>query len=247
MKMRSPAARGYGKTSLSRTIGVLLLPGASCKWRMLSMRYRALATDYDGTLAHDGVVDEPTVAALERLRRSGRKLIMVTGRELPELLTVFPGCDLFDRIVVENGALLYDPAAKSSRALAPPPPPRLIEALGRKGVPFSVGQSILATVEPHEHAVLDAIRELGLEWHVIFNKGSVMVLPAGVTKATGLAPAVKELNVSLKETVAVGDAENDHAFMRLSGLAVAVANALPSLKADSDFITTGARARESPN
>jgi hydroxymethylpyrimidine pyrophosphatase-like HAD family hydrolase len=30
------------------------------------MHYVALATDFDGTIAHDGVVDEPTQAALER-------------------------------------------------------------------------------------------------------------------------------------------------------------------------------------
>jgi hydroxymethylpyrimidine pyrophosphatase-like HAD family hydrolase len=28
------------------------------------MRYLALACDYDGTIAHDGVVAEPTLAAL---------------------------------------------------------------------------------------------------------------------------------------------------------------------------------------
>ncbi len=206
------------------------------------MQYHALATDYDGTLAHDGRVDAPTIAALQRLRRSGRKLIMVTGRELSELLEVFPSCDLFDRIVAENGALLYEPSTGASRSLAPSPPPKLIEALRAKGVPLSVGRSILGTVEPHEHAVLDAIRDLGLEWHVIFNKGSVMVLPAGVTKATGLVPAVKELGISLAQTVAVGDAENDHAFMRLSGIAVAVANALASVKADADLTTLGAAA-----
>jgi len=166
---------------------------------------------------------------------------MVTGRELDELLAVFEGCNLFDRIVAENGALLYDPAASKSRALAPPPPPQLIDVLRKKGVPISVGRSILATVEPHEHAVLDAIRDLGLEWHVIFNKGSVMVLPAGITKATGLVPAMEELGIPLSQTIAVGDAENDHAFMRLSGVAVAVANALPSVKADADLTTLGAR------
>ena len=49
------------------------------------MRYLALATDYDGTLAHDSHVSEEAIAAIERLKESGRKLILVTGRELPEL------------------------------------------------------------------------------------------------------------------------------------------------------------------
>lgn len=205
------------------------------------MRYLALATDYDGTIAHDGVVDAPTVAALRRLRDSGRRLILVTGRELDELLTVFPHCDLFDRVVAENGALLYHPAAKTSRVLAPPPPAEFVAALASQNVPISVGRSIVATVEPHEHAVLAAIRDLGLEWHVVFNKGSVMALPSSVTKATGLAPTLAELGVPAEQTVGVGDAENDHAFLRMCGCSVAVANALPAVKDAVDLVTAGAR------
>ena len=37
------------------------------------MRYLALATDYDGTLATDGVVSTGAIAALERVVASGRK------------------------------------------------------------------------------------------------------------------------------------------------------------------------------
>jgi hydroxymethylpyrimidine pyrophosphatase-like HAD family hydrolase len=125
--------------------------------------------------------------------------------------------------------------------LAPAPPLPLVERLTREGVPMSVGHSIVATVEPHEHAVLAAIRDLGLEWHVIFNKGSVMALPADVTKATGLLPALVALGLSLDETIGVGDAENDQVFLRQCGLAVAVDNALPTVKAMADIVTAGAR------
>jgi hydroxymethylpyrimidine pyrophosphatase-like HAD family hydrolase len=44
------------------------------------MKYLVLATDYDGTIAHDGVVEPDTVTALERLRASSRPLILVIGR-----------------------------------------------------------------------------------------------------------------------------------------------------------------------
>lgn len=89
------------------------------------MRYVALAADYDGTLAHDGRVPASAVASLERLAGTGRKLLLVTGRELPDLRRVFPPLELFDRVVAENGALLLDPATGETRALAPPPPPEL--------------------------------------------------------------------------------------------------------------------------
>jgi hydroxymethylpyrimidine pyrophosphatase-like HAD family hydrolase len=205
------------------------------------MRYRALATDYDGTIAHDGIVDEDTIGALERARDAGLCLILVTGRELPDLFNTFGQVRVFDRVIAENGALMYTPSSGAVRQLAPAPPVPLLERLLRDGVPMSVGTSIVATVEPHEHAVLTAIHDLGLEWHLIFNKGAVMALPSGVTKATGLAPALEDLAVAPDDTIGVGDAENDHAFLAMCGLKVAVSNALPSLKAAADIVTVGAR------
>jgi hydroxymethylpyrimidine pyrophosphatase-like HAD family hydrolase len=200
--------------------------------------FTALATDYDGTIAHDSTVDPGTIDALRRLKASGRKLLLVTGRELPELKEVFPELPLFDLVVAENGALLHTPATGAARPLAEPPPAAFIERLRLAGVhPLGFGEVIVATREPHETAVLEAIRDLGLELQIIFNKGAVMVLPAGVNKATGLAVALAELGIEPERVVACGDAENDHAFLDACGCAVAVANALPSVKAKADIVT----------
>ncbi len=205
------------------------------------MRFHALATDFDGTLAADGRVDQTTLAALERLRASGRRLILVTGRELEDLEQVFPHLELFDRVVAENGALLCRPRSREVKLLHAPPPRAFAEALRARGVqPLAVGRVIVATREPHQATVLDVIRQLGLELQVIFNKGAVMVLPPGVNKATGLGTALKELRLSLHNTVGVGDAENDHAFLRVCECAVAVANALPAIKEQVDLVTSGA-------
>lgn len=202
------------------------------------MRYYALATDYDGTLASQGRVDDATLAALERLRSSGRKLILVTGRELDDLIRVFPAIDLFDHVVAENGALLYRPASREEKPLGQPSPEPFVTALRKRGVdPLSVGRVIVATREPHETAVLEVIRELGIELQVIFNKGAVMVLPSGINKATGLRAALNELGLSPHNIVGVGDAENDHAFLTCCECAVAVANALPALKEQADLVT----------
>lgn len=207
---------------------------------MRVMRYHALATDYDGTIATHGVVDQPTIAAMKRLRQSGRKLILVTGRELPELKIVFPEFQIFDRIVAENGALLYRPATDEERRLSEPPPQAFVDLLRQRGVnPLSVGRVIVATIEPNETLVLPAIRDLGLELQVIFNKGAVMILPSGVNKATGLTAALKELRLSRHHIVGVGDAENDHAFLDFCECGAAVANALPALKARADIVTKG--------
>src|SRR5271154_5193016 len=135
------------------------------------MHYLCLACDYDGTLASEGTVSVGTLAALERLKASGRKLILVTGRYLDDLLHVFPDHAICDRIVADNGAVLYSPASRETKLLADPPPPEFVDALRRRNVePLTVGQVIVATVEPQDVAVLAAIRELGLELQVIYNR-----------------------------------------------------------------------------
>ena len=195
------------------------------------MRYVALATDFDGTLAHDGRVEPATVDALKRLAASGRELLLVTGRELDDLRRVFDAIDIFDMLVVENGAVLHRPSTGATRVLGAPPPPDFVAELRRRGVtPLSVGASIVATWHPNEQTVLEVIRELGLELQVIFNKGAVMVLPAGTNKASGMAEALHELGLSAHNLAAIGDAENDHALLDMAECAVAVANAVPMLK-----------------
>ena len=206
-----------------------------------AMKYTVLATDFDGTIAHDGRVDDSTVAALQRIREAGVRLVMVTGRELPDLFNTFAHTGIFDLVVAENGAVLYDPLTQKIQPLTAGPPPEFIEILEKQSVPLSVGHASVATVEPYEHQVLGAIRDLGLAWHVIFNKGSVMALPSDVTKATGLAPALAALGATAAETVGVGDAENDQAFLKVCGLAVAVDNALASVKEMAHVVTSGAR------
>ena len=204
------------------------------------MRYFALASDYDGTLAHHGEVDADTVDALRRLAATGRKLILVTGRRVDDLEHVFPEVSLFDRVVAENGAVLYRPDRRDLRTLAAQPPPAFVEALKERGVdPLSVGEVVVATVQPNDTAALEVIRELGLELEIIFNKGSVMILPSGVNKASGLTAALQELQISPHNVVGVGDAENDHSLLQLCEFGVAVDNALESLKAEADWVTSG--------
>ena len=202
------------------------------------MRFYALACDYDGTLATDGHVSAETLDTLQRLRESGRKLILVTGRVLSDLLVLLEPLDLFDRIIAENGAVLYRPASREERTLAEPPPAELVSTLDRRGVePLQLGRVVIATMRPHETTVLAAIRDLGLELQVIFNRDAVMVLPSGVNKGTGLRAALEELGLSLHNVVGVGDAENDHGFLDLCECAVAVANALPAVRQRAALLT----------
>jgi len=206
------------------------------------MLYCALASDYDGTLAQDGKVDAATLSALERFKATGKRLILITGRELKDLLEVFEAAHLFDVVVAENGAVLYLPAAQEERALAASPPHDFVSVLRAKGVqPLSIGRSIVATWTPNERVVLDVIRELGLDWQITFNKGAVMCLPPGVNKGSGLSAALEELKLSPHNVAGIGDAENDQAFLSMCGCSVAVANAIPAVKERADLSTAAAR------
>src|ERR1700733_9313220 len=147
------------------------------------MRYLALASDYDGTLAHDGVVDDATLRAVERLIHSGRRFILVTGRELDDLKSIFPRLDLCERVVAENGAVLYNPATREKRTLADGPPLSFLHNLRERGVQgVSAGDVIVATWHPYETQVMEAIRESGLELPIFFNKKGVRGLPPRPTQ-----------------------------------------------------------------
>jgi HAD superfamily hydrolase (TIGR01484 family) len=206
------------------------------------MSFLVLATDYDGTLAYDGTVRESTIRSVEKLRESGRKLVLVTGRQLDDLLTVFSRADLFEWIVAENGGELYCPRTRESRLLTEPVPRDFPQALRERGMhDIAVGKTIIATGLPHECRVLETVRDLGMDYQITFNKNAVMILPTGVNKATGLSAALREMKISPHNVVGVGDAENDLPMLTQCECGVAVDNALHSVKVKADFVTAADR------
>jgi HAD superfamily hydrolase (TIGR01484 family) len=202
------------------------------------MRYLVLVSDYDGTIASNARPDEAALSAIERLRMSGRRIVLVTGRRLDDLLTAGPRVLLFDYIVAENGAVLYDPRTRKETLLAKPVLPAFVERLRELGVaPIDVGRVIVSTWVPHQVTVLNTIKEMGLDLQVIFNRDAVLIVPAGVTKGTGMEFALRKLGLSGHEAIGVGTAENDHSFLDRCECAVALANAIPSVRHRADLMT----------
>src|SRR5918992_1609864 len=174
------------------------------------MIVHALAVDYDGTIAENGRAAAHTVTALGRVRASGRRVVLVTGRILPELREVCPEVDgIFDAVVAENGAVLFLPGAGRTEALGAAPEPALLQALSQRGVEFKFGLSIVATLSRFADAARAAIRESGASRVLEFNKDALMLLPAGITKGTGVRAALDALGVAAASAAAIGDAEND--------------------------------------
>ena len=203
---------------------------------MIGAGFRAVALDYDGTLTVAPAPRADTLAAVRAAREAGTRCILVTGRLLAELALDFPGyADHFDAVVGENGAVLERPGV-AVRRLAAPVPPTVGDELTERGIPLRRGEVILATDADHDDAVLDVIARLGLELHIERNRGALMVTPPGVTKATGVAEALQALDVSPHDTVAFGDAENDHALLEFCEVGVATANAVPALREHADVV-----------
>jgi hypothetical protein len=197
--------------------------------------FHAVAIDFDGTLTMGGRPEAETIAVLDEARAAGRRIIIVTGRILAELLEVFPDAgEHVDAIIAENGAVLAHGGRQ--RMLAAPVPGELAAALEARGVAVRRGQVLLACSGSDDAVVLGEVRRLGLECQLIRNRGEMMVLPAGVSKGTGLASGLSDLGISPHSVAAIGDAENDHSLLLAAELGVAVGNAVPALKADADVV-----------
>jgi hydroxymethylpyrimidine pyrophosphatase-like HAD family hydrolase len=198
--------------------------------------FRAVALDYDGTIADGGRVNPQVLKAAAELRRRGRRVVLCTGRIMAELQEVFPGAEQhFDAIVAENGAVLCMPG-RADRPLAVPLPRALATALQERGVPARSGTVLTATEAVHSHRVLEEVERLGLDAQLVRNRGELMVLPSGVSKASGLLEALAELEVSRHSAIAFGDAENDLAMLHACEIGVGVANSVDVVRERADVL-----------
>jgi hydroxymethylpyrimidine pyrophosphatase-like HAD family hydrolase len=200
-----------------------------------STYFKAVAIDFDGTLAEGGPPSASVLSAVGAARSAGLRLLLVTGRTLPDLWQAFPDVhDHFDVTVAENGAVLR--AGDGHRRLATPVDPELAKALTGRLIPVQAGEVILACDAVHDAVVFEEIRRLDLDCQLIRNRGALMVVPAGVTKASGLGAGLRELGLSAHSAIAIGDAENDLALLEACELGVAVANAVPVLRQRADLV-----------
>ena len=200
------------------------------------MHRRVLAFDFDGTLAENGIVPPALQAALERLRSMGYILFLATGRRYESVEFGLFG-NLFAGIVWENGAVLYHTATDEVFLPFGAVDPRLKEALIAAGVPLELGQAIVSTWTPHEETVWRVLNDWGGEAVVAYNKGAVMILPAGTSKGTGLERLLGLCGYSPRNLVAFGDGENDLSLLELGEFGVTVADGVSSLKAIADLVT----------
>ena len=196
---------------------------------------KTVAVDLDGTLTTGGAVPAEVRAVFSTLRSDNVRSLLVTGRTRAALDREFPGLtSAFDVVIAENGAVIA--SRNGSRLLAPPIDPAVKQALSGRGIAVDSGEVLLACDGAQAAAVAEEVGRLGLDSQVIHNRAALMILPAGVSKGTGLRAGLAELGLSAHNTLAVGDAENDLALLDVAEVGVAVSNAVPSLKAHADLV-----------
>jgi hydroxymethylpyrimidine pyrophosphatase-like HAD family hydrolase len=208
-------------------------------WEHKGVKLSTLALDFDGTIARNDVLDPDVRKAIAEARAQGVIVILATGRILDDLRRVAGDLHFVDAVVAENGAVIEFPDSGYSRVLAEPPPAVLLKELRREGILFEVGQSIIDADKDAAARILAILQRLELPRVLLFNRSRVMVLPQAISKATGLREALTVLRLSPHNTVAIGDAENDHELLRWCEVGVAVAWGSEVLKASADQVLPG--------
>ena len=79
------------------------------------------------------------------------------------------------------------------------------------------------------HKAFDYIR-----WH----RYSCDIIPRGGSKAEGIRKLIEAADIDMKDVYAFGDGLNDIEMIQEVGTGVAMGNAVPEVKAVSDYVTT---------
>src|SRR3989449_2560410 len=203
------------------------------------MKPRVFALDFDGTIAVKDTIDPDVAAAIQEARDAGLLVVLVTGRILSDLEARFCNPPSFDAIVAENGAVLRLPTLPLPIALSQEPDPRFLAELRTRGIRHQSGQCVVEAAADAAPQVVEIIRGLGLPLGITFNLGRLMVLPHGVSKASGLQEALWRLRASVHNAVAIGNAENDHQLLEVCEIGAAVAWGSDVLKRSADEVVPG--------
>lgn len=204
------------------------------------MLIKALACDFDGTLAFEDRIGPYVRDTLDRARKASLRLILVTGRTFFELTRVCDCLELFDAVVAENGAVVYHPGSAMIRDQGPPVPARLLAELDRRGIYYQVGRVIVGVARADEAAVKEALLVAGVSRDLIYNRAALMLLPSGVSKGSGVQHVLRVLGLSPHDVLAIGDAENDLPLFDACGFSACPGDSLGAIRDRVDWVFPGA-------
>jgi len=72
-----------------------------------------------------------------------------------------------------------------------------------------VGRVVVGTTRAAEAEVHEALAAVGATLAIFYNRDALMLLPAGISKGSGVLHVIRHLGLSFHDVLALGDAEND--------------------------------------
>lgn len=200
----------------------------------------AIISDYDRTLTDESLkLWRPAIEALKSLREKREiKIVIASGRRLSFLLEKLDSLNLVDAFIAENGAVVHIPKSNITSTFNKDMS-QVKAALNASSVPTEEGDVVVSTKRAFEKEVKRILRERGLRMGFHYNRDALMILPAGVSKATGVLWAGSELGLSTGGLICIGDAENDLPLFEIASVRVAPEDAIPEVKNKADVVCTG--------
>ena len=202
-------------------------------------KIQTIVCDFDRTLTDEALI--PSAEAFEAIRKArglGLRFIVVSGRQIDFLLSVEEISEIASALVGENGAIAYELSTRKKSSPFVKEATVIKQAFQRSGLRFQQFDVMTSLSRRYENEVKTLIAKNKLEAEVHFNVDSIMVLPTGVSKASGLVLALDLMGAPKTGILCFGDGENDLPLFEKADISVAVANALIEVKAKADIVTS---------
>ena len=196
----------------------------------------ALAVDLDRTLVRDGHAPlRPASNVLAAAQRLGLTVVLVSGREYDVLADFVAKLRHVDAFVAENGAVVEAPVGGRPRVVGGAIAKKVHRRLARvPSVNAEFGEVVVSVPRTEAGLVGRLVRDLPVD--LVSNVDRTMILPSGITKASGMQLTLRALRLRADRFAAIGDADNDLPLLRDAALSGAVRNAEPQVVAAADYV-----------
>jgi phosphoglycolate phosphatase (TIGR01487 family) len=204
------------------------------------LTFGAIVTDYDRTVTDlDLHLSGPVLSLLRKFQEGeGVAVVLATGRDLKFVRGIGKELGFMDALVCENGAVLWFP--RDDRVVCLGDGSSAKAMLSDMEIPFEAGEVVVSVKETYEKELRAALGVRGRGLTLEANRGTLMVLPEGIDKASGVRRALAELGRHDAGLICIGDGENDLSLFSMASFKVATAEAVDSLKEAADFVCEGA-------
>jgi phosphoglycolate phosphatase (TIGR01487 family) len=198
--------------------------------------FDVIVTDYDRTLTDGDLhLSERALRLLQDIReKDDVGVILATGRSLKFVKGIAREVGFMDAVVCENGGVLWFPRLQQTVSLGDTAAVK--EILLQRGLAVGEGEVIISLPREREEEVRALLKDSGFSYGVEFNRDSMMVVPAGISKASGVRKALELLKMPDARLLCVGDGENDMSLFAIASVRVATAEAIEPLKETADLV-----------